>query len=114
MVKNVNSSTYNRNDSSSSPSPLRTPTIPRKFPTKQNVWLDELVSFQALEKIVDIDISKQNSPENFTFKKFDNSVQLFNLRYNEETGILAVHECIRADRNLHVYLSYHGLVIPLP
>ena len=32
----------------------------------------------------------------------------------QETDILAVHECISADRNLRVRLSYHGLVIPLP
>ena len=61
--------------------------------------------------IVDINsISEQNSPENLTFKRLDNSVQLFNLKYNEETGILAVHECVSVDRNLNVYLSYHGLV----
>ena len=40
-------------------------------------------------------------------------MQLFNLKRTEETGILAVNECISADRNLHVPLSYHGLVIPL-
>ena len=51
--------------------------------------------------------------ENFTFKRFDNSVQLFNLKCNEETGFLAVHECISVDRNLHVRLS-HDLFIPLP
>ena len=31
----------------------------------------------------------------------------------QETGILAVLECISVDRNLHVCLSYNGLVIPL-
>ena len=99
----------------SNPSLLRTPTILRKSPTKRNVSLDELVSFQAADKIVDIDlISKQNSPENFTFKRLDNSGLHFNLKCNEETGILAVHECISADRNLHVCLSYHDLVIPFP
>ena len=41
-------------------------------------------------------------------------MQLFNLKCNEETGILAVHECISADRNLHVRLSHHGLVTTLP
>ena len=35
----------------------------------------------------------------------------FNFKCNEETGILAVHECISVDRNLRVHLSYHGLVI---
>ena len=63
------SSTYNRNDSRSNPSLLRTHTIPRKSPTKRNICLDELVLFQAADKIVDIDsVSKQNSPKNFTFK----------------------------------------------
>ena len=71
--------------------------------------------FQDADKIVDIDsILEQNSPENFTFKRVDNSVQLFNLRCNEETGIPAVHECTSVDRNLYIRLSYHGLVIPLP
>ena len=40
-------------------------------------------------------------------------MQLFNLKCSEETGILAVHECINPERTLHVRLSYHGLVIPL-
>ena len=38
---------------------------------------------------------------------------LINLKCSEETGILAVRKCISANRNLHVRLSYHGLVIPL-
>ena len=41
-------------------------------------------------------------------------MQLFNLTCSEETGILALHKCISADRNLHVRLSYRGFVIPLP
>ena len=54
-----------------------------------------------------------NSPKNLlTFKRLDNSVQLFSLM-KQETGILAVHECISVDRNCHVCVSYHGLVIPL-
>ena len=40
-------------------------------------------------------------------------MQLFNLKFNEETGIPAVHEYISIDWNLLVCLSYHGLVIPL-
>ena len=80
------------NDSKSNPSLLRTPTIPRKSPRKRKIGLDELVLFQAADKIVDIDsISEQNSPESVTFKRPDNSVQLFNLKCNEETGILAFH-----------------------
>ena len=107
------SSTYNHNDSSSGPSLLRTPTISRKSPRKQNIWLDELILFQAADKIVDIDsISEKNSPGNFTFKRLDNSMQRFNLKCSEETGILGVHECISAERNLLVRSSYHGLVIP--
>ena len=38
----------------------------------------------------------------------------FSLKCNEETGILAVHECISACRNLHVRLSHRGLFILLP
>ena len=103
------------NDSKSSPSLLRIPTIPTKSPRKQKIGIDELVLFQAAAKIVDIDsVSDQTSPVNFTFKRLDNSVQLCSLKCNEETGIVAVHECISVDRNLHVRLSYHGLVIPLP
>ena len=102
------------NDSKSNPTLLRTPTIPRKYPKKQEIGVDELVLFQVADKIVDTDsISEQNSPKNFTFKRLDNSIQLFNLRCNEETGILAFHKFISVDRNLHVCLSYHGSVIPL-
>ena len=102
------------NDSKSNPSLLKTPTIPRKSSRKQKIGVNELVLFQAADKIVDIDsISEQNSPKNFTFKRLYNSVQLFNLKCNEESGILAVHECISVDRNLHVRLSYHGLFMSL-
>ena len=74
MVKNINSCAV---AGTSNPSLLRTPTSPRKSPRKQNIWLDELVLFQAADKIVDIDsICEQNLPENFTFKRLDNSVQL--------------------------------------
>ena len=87
--------TYNYNDSKSNPSLLRTPTIPRKSPRKQKIGVDELVLFQATDKIIDIDsISEQNSPEYFIFKILDNSVQIFKLKYNKETGILAVNKCI--------------------
>ena len=118
-MKNVNSCsapiasiTYNYNDSKSYPSLLRTPTIPRKSSPKRKIGVDKLVLFQATNKIIDIDsISEQNSPENFIFKRY---FQIFNLKCNEETAILVVHECITVDRNLHVRLSYHGLVIPLP
>ena len=122
MVKNVNScavtstsSTCNHNDSKSNPALLRASTISKKSPRKQNIWLDKSVLYQAADKIVDIDsISEQNSPENFTFKRLYNSGLHSNLKCNEETGILAVHKYISADRNLHVSLSYHGLVILLP
>ena len=122
MVKNVNScavantsSTCNHNDPRSNQSILRTPTIPRKSPRKQNIWVYELILIRVAYKIVDIDsTSGQNSPENFTYMRLDNSGLHFNLKCNEETDILAFHECISADRNLHVRLSYHGLVILLP
>ena len=110
MVKNINSWAV---AGTSNPSILRTPTIPRKSPRNRNIWVDELVLFQVADKIIDIDsISKQNSPENFTFKRLDNSGLHFNLKCNEETGILAVHECISTDRNLHVPLSYHVILLP--
>ena len=108
MVKNINSWAF---AGTSNPSLLRTLTIHRKSPRKRNTWLDELVLFQAADIKVDIDsISEQNSPEKLTFERLDNSAQLCNLKCNEETGILSVHECISAEKNLHV----HDLVIPLP
>ena len=48
------------NDSKSNPSLIRAPR-------KRKIGLDELVSCQAADRIVDIDsISEENSPENFT------------------------------------------------
>ena len=65
--------------SKSNPSLLRNPTVPRKFPRKQKFGVRELILFQATDKIADIgSIPEQNSPKNFTFKRLDNSVQLFN------------------------------------
>ena len=82
------------NDSKCNLSLLRTPTIPRKSPRKWKIGVDELVLFQAPDKIVNIDsISEQNSLETFTFKRLDSSVQLFNLKLNEETSIPADQEC---------------------
>ena len=110
MVKNININ----------PSLFRTPTIPRKSPRKRNIWLDESVLFQAPGQIVDIDsIFEQNSPENFTFKRLYmkrlyNSGLQFNLKCNKRTGILAVGQCLSADRNLHVCLLYHGMKVTVP
>ena len=60
------------NDSKSNLSLLRTTTIPRKSPREWNIGVDELVLFQAADKIVDTDsISEPNSPENFTFKRLN-------------------------------------------
>ena len=76
------------NDSKYNLSLFRTPTIPRKSTRKREIGIDELVLFQATDKVVDIDsISEQNSPENFTFKRLDNSVQLLNLKVNEKIAI---------------------------
>ena len=94
------------NGSKFNPSVLGTPTLPRESSRKRKIGVDELAFFQATDKIVDIDsISRQNSPENFTFERLDNSVQIFNLKCN---FIIAVHERIGVQRNLHVRLSYHG------
>ena len=41
-------------------------------------------------------------------------MQLFDLKFDEEAGIPAVQECSGVDKNLHVSLSYYGLVIPVP
>ena len=77
-------------DSKSNPSLLRTLTIPRISPRKRKVGVDDLVLFQAADRIVHIhSISEQNSSESFTFKRLHISVQLFSLKCNEET-ILAV------------------------
>ena len=76
------------NDSKSNPSLLRTPAIPKKSPRKRKFGVDELVLLEAADKIVDINsVLEQNSAENFTFRRLDNSAQLFNLKLNEETGI---------------------------
>ena len=49
---------------------LRNPSISRKSLRKEKIGVDELILFQAANKIVDIDsISKKNSPENFTFER---------------------------------------------
>ena len=102
-------------DSKSNPPLLRTPIVPRKSTRKRKNGVDELDLFQAADKRVDIDsISEQFLHEIFTFKRLDNNVQLFSLKFNEETGIPAVHKCISIDRNLHGRLLFHGLVIPRP
>ena len=96
----------NHNDSKSNLSLLRTPTIPRNSPKKRKIGVDKLLLVQADNKMVDTDsISEQNSTENFTFKRLDNSVQLSNLKCNEEPDIPSVLKRITVDRNLHVYLS---------
>ena len=50
------------NDSKSSPSLIRTPTIPRKFPRNRKIGLNELVLFQAADEIVDIRIHLKTAP----------------------------------------------------
>ena len=66
------------NDSKSNPSLLRTPTISRKSPRKRKIGVDELVLFQAADKIVDIGaILEQNSPENCTIKNFSFHLKIY-------------------------------------
>ena len=99
------SSTYNHNDWRSNPSLLRTPTNPRKYPRKQNIWLDELILFQAADKIVDVD-SISDSPEKFTFKRLDNSLQLFNLKCNGETWTgLFTSVLVQIEITMFVYIK---------
>ena len=81
--------------------------FPRKISTS-NRWRS-MCPWEAADTILDTDsISEQNSFENF------NSMQPFHLKCIEETSILVTHKCISIDRNLHVLLSFLGLVIPLP
>ena len=123
VVKNINfcaavitSKPSIHNNTKCNPSFLKDYHYSQEISQKTKNWSRWISLLQADDKIVDIDsISEQNLPEHFIFKRFDKSVlQIFNLKCNEETGIVTVHECISGDTNLHVRLSYQGLLIPLP
>ena len=66
-----------------------------------------------IKQLILIQYTKRIQLKTSPLKDLRNSVQLFNLTCNEETGVFTVHECIRVDRNLHVRLSCY-LVKPLP
>ena len=55
-----------------------------------------------------------HSPLNYSFKRLDETVQYFNLVFNEQTGIPAVLECRSINKELQVNLTHKGYSIPLP
>ena len=94
---------------------LRTPTVSRRSPRKRAYATDELETFLNQDKVLNFSsFASEYAPNNHSFKKLENSVQYYNLFFDETTGVPAVRECISIDRNLHVTLTYNGYVIPLP
>ena len=94
---------------------LRTPSLPRKSPVKRNIYGDEISTFQALDKVSGFQhFDCSHSPLNYSFKRLDETVQYFNLVFNEQTGIPTVLECISINKELQVNLTYKGYSIPLP
>ena len=89
---------------------LRTPSLPRKLPVKRNIYGDEISTFQALGKVLGFqNFDCSNSPLSYSFKRLDETVQYFNLVFNEQTGIPTVLECISINKELQVNLTHKGL-----
>ena len=47
------------------------------------------------------------------YKRLDNSIQVYNLVFNEEASVPTVHECISIECDLYIRLTYHCLLLPL-
>lgn len=97
------------------PSVLPTTTATRKPPSKRNVQADQMKEFKSKDIINSInDINQSNIPPGFTFQKFENSVVLYRLKFDQVTQFPVVLESIRIDGDLHVQLQYNGIPLPLP
>ena len=89
---------------------IRVPTLPRRSPRKRNIQEDEMVVFESSDKVKnfdDFDITQ--APDGFKFQRCQNSVQFFNIVFDENTGIPQIHECIVLTRSC--MSSYHIKVI---
>jgi len=103
-------------DKISQPSILRTPVPARRSPRKRKLNnLDELTIFQQRDKVTDLNsLDMEHAPVGYNFKKLQESVQYYQLVFQEETGTAIVHGCISIDKEMHVRLTYKSFHIPLP
>ncbi|XP_047142955.1 THAP domain-containing protein 2-like [Hydra vulgaris] len=83
------------------------PKIPtfRKPPTdRHSIILDEIYTFQEMDKIKNIDmLHESNSPNGFSFQRYESFVLYYCLFFVDATPFI---ESIRIDNNLHVKLHY--------
>ena len=59
------------------------------------------------------DLNEKYCPLGFQYKKTDDYVIYFNLKFDDYTSFPKVFECIRIDRDLHVQLQFNGNPVPL-
>jgi len=97
------------------PSTIPTPQSSRKLPKKRAYQEDEMEKFKKIDKINHFDdINKENGPGNFQFKKNENCIIFFHLKYDDDTGFPKIFESIRIDRSMHIQMQYNGNPVPLP
>ena len=99
----------------SCPSVLPTYSTSRKSPKKRAFQNDQLDEFQSKDIINSInDLTEFNSPPEFKFQQFGDSVVFYKLKFDDVTQFPVVLESIRVDKDLHVKLQYNGIPLPLP
>ena len=100
---------------SRTPSVLPTDQTHREPPRKRIFQEDQLNSFQKQDQILSInDFNALHCPPEFEFRRFENSVIFYRLKFNEVSQFPTVLELIRIDDDLHVQLQYNGIPLPLP
>ena len=89
--------------------------IPRKAHKLRVYQEDEMETFRDNDIITSYeDLNEKYCPLGFQYKKTDDYVIYFHLKFDDYTSFPKVFECIRIDRDLHVQLQFNGNPVPLP
>ena len=97
---------------------IHTDSIPRpsrRSPRKRKRDIDQLKEFQEKYKVESFELFNQDhAPNEFNFKRLQESVQYYRLIFNSKTGFRGVYECISTDKELYLKLTFRGKVSHWP
>ena len=101
-------------DSISRPSILRTPVVSQRSPRKRKLDTDQLKEFQEKDKVESFELfSQDHAPNEFNFKRLQESIQYYRLIFDSKTGFTRVYQSISIDKELRVKLTFQGISIML-
>ena len=91
---------------------LPTTTTTRKPPSKRNFQDDQLMEFKSKDIINSLkDFNESNTPPGFTLQKFDNTVVLYRLKFDEVKNVR--NNLLNGKKFVFPEFSYHKFSRPL-